>query len=237
MTDTPRLVLPLVAPAQAQKHVTVNEALTRLDAMTQLVLASVSETDPPASPAGGDVYHVPAGATEAWAGAAGRLAIFQGGGWAFLDPGVGWRAWIEDAGLFATWTGSGWAQVGLGMAPSGAGMSIRSIEIDHAVQAGSTSTTAAILPAGSTVFAITGIVTADITGGATGFQLGVAGSVDRYGSGIGVAAGSWLRGLTSSPLAYYTDTPLLLTAEGGSFSGGTVRLVAHVAEYSLPAVN
>ncbi len=35
MTDTTRLGLPLLAPAQAQKHVTVNEALGRLDAVVR----------------------------------------------------------------------------------------------------------------------------------------------------------------------------------------------------------
>ena len=47
MTDTPRMSLPLLAPAQAQKHVTVNEALARIDALTHLTLASVSLTVPP----------------------------------------------------------------------------------------------------------------------------------------------------------------------------------------------
>ena len=35
MASTAQLALPLVAPAQAQKHVTVNEALARLDAAAQ----------------------------------------------------------------------------------------------------------------------------------------------------------------------------------------------------------
>jgi len=235
MTDTPRLALPLVAPSQAQKHVTVNEAFARLDALTQLVLVSATETTPPASPAEGTVHFVPTGAVDDWAGQEGRLAIFQGGGWVFVDPVTGWRAWLVDPGHLVTWSGTAWQPVGLGAAPSGAAMSIRSIEIEHAVQSAASSTTVPLLPAGSVVFAVTGIVTAEVTGGATGFRLGVAGSPDRYGSGIGVAAGSWLRGLTSSPMAYYADTPLLLTAEGGTFSGGSVLLVAHVGEFSLPS--
>ena len=36
MAKTAQLDLPLVMPAQAQKHVTVNEALARLDAAAQL---------------------------------------------------------------------------------------------------------------------------------------------------------------------------------------------------------
>ena len=235
MSDTARLALPLLAPSQAQKHVTVNEALLRVDAMTQLVLASASATIPPASPPEGTVHFVPAGAVNSWAGEDGRLAVFQNGGWVFVDPASGWRGWVADAGYLAVFDGAGWVPVGPEVSPSGAGAAIRSIEIDHDVQGGTSSTTQAFLPAGGVVFAITGVVVADITGGASGFQLGVAGSENRYGSGIGVAAGSWLRGVTASPLAYYSDTGLILTAEGGSFSGGTVRLVAHVAEFSLPS--
>lgn len=234
MVETARLVLPLVAPSQAQKHVTVNEALARLDVLTQLVLASATEPTPPTMPAESTSYFVPTGAVNDWAGQAGRLAVFQAGGWVFVDPLPGWRAYVADARRFAIWNGGEWMTVGFGMSPSGAGMVMRSVETDHAVAAGSTTTTAPIVPAGSLVFAITGIVIAEITGGATGFQLGVAGSPDRYGAGIGVAAGSWLRGVTGSPLAYYSDTALVLTAEGGSFSGGAVRLVVHLAEFTLP---
>ncbi|NND41100.1 MAG: DUF2793 domain-containing protein, partial [Silicimonas sp.] len=39
MADTSRLGLPLLDPAQAQKHVTVNEAFLRLDALSQITLA------------------------------------------------------------------------------------------------------------------------------------------------------------------------------------------------------
>ena len=36
MSDTANLNLPCLEPAQAQKHVTLNEALTALDALVQL---------------------------------------------------------------------------------------------------------------------------------------------------------------------------------------------------------
>ena len=49
MSETTQLGLPLLQPAQAQKHVTVNEALVRLDGLTQLVLASATVTAPPVS--------------------------------------------------------------------------------------------------------------------------------------------------------------------------------------------
>jgi hypothetical protein len=71
MTDTANLALPLVQPAQAQKHVTVNEALARIDGLAQLTLQSVSETVPPVSPAEGTAYGVPSGAVECLGGAGG----------------------------------------------------------------------------------------------------------------------------------------------------------------------
>ena len=53
MTDTSQLKLPLLQPAQAQKHVTVNEALVRLDGLAQLVMQSRSLTIPPPTAAAG----------------------------------------------------------------------------------------------------------------------------------------------------------------------------------------
>ncbi|MFW5641978.1 MAG: DUF2793 domain-containing protein, partial [Roseicyclus sp.] len=73
MTETANLALPLVEPAQAQKHVTVNEAFARLDGITQLCLESVDETVPPAGAAEGASWGVPAGASGDWAGRAGHV--------------------------------------------------------------------------------------------------------------------------------------------------------------------
>ena len=48
MSDlSPNLSLPYLAPAQAQKHVTHNEALGLLDAVVQLAVQSRSQTEPP----------------------------------------------------------------------------------------------------------------------------------------------------------------------------------------------
>jgi len=54
MTDTPHLGLPTLAAAQAQKHVTHNEALHRLDALVMLAVADRDLAAPPAAPAEGD---------------------------------------------------------------------------------------------------------------------------------------------------------------------------------------
>ena len=61
MSNTSNLMLPFLAVGQAQKHVTVNESLRRLDAVVQLSVVSASTAAQPTSPADGSVYIVPAG--------------------------------------------------------------------------------------------------------------------------------------------------------------------------------
>ena len=232
MSETAKLGLPLVAAAQAQKHVTVNESLTRLDALVQLSVSSVGATVPPGSPGEGACHAVGVGATGLWAGQDGKLAIFVNGGWVFTVPEAGWQGW--SGGTRVQFDGVEWVEGAGALSPNGAGFVHRTIELDHGVSAGATSTVIGALPPNSVAYGVTGRVLVDI-GGATGFQVGVAGSADRYGSGIGTNAGSWLRGLTGSPLTYYTATDLVLTAEGGAFDGtGTVRLAVHIAELTLP---
>ena len=49
--DTPLLSLPLILPNQAQKHVTHNEALHRLDLLVQLTVLDRDRDTPPTLPA------------------------------------------------------------------------------------------------------------------------------------------------------------------------------------------
>lgn len=108
MSDTPRLGLPLLAAGQAQKHVTHNDALMRLDALVHLVVASRTQTAPPASPSETAAYIVPAGGTGVFAGHQDDLAIFEDGGWSFLAPRAGWQAWVTDEAEHHVWTGTQW---------------------------------------------------------------------------------------------------------------------------------
>lgn len=97
MSDqSPRLSLPFILPAQAQKHVTHNEAIELLDLIVQLTLESVTDTAPPATAAEGQAWAVPAGATGSWAAQSGMIAAWRGGGWLFVAPVAGWVAWVVD---------------------------------------------------------------------------------------------------------------------------------------------
>src|SRR4051812_26006968 len=77
MSVTPHLALPLIAAAQAQKHVTHNEALATLDALVHLSVKERDRVSAPASPAEGDRYLVGAGATGIFAGHDGEIAIVR----------------------------------------------------------------------------------------------------------------------------------------------------------------
>jgi Protein of unknown function (DUF2793) len=233
MSETTRFALPLLMPSQAQKHVTVNEALLRLDALAQLVLGSRSVSAPPAAPSEGDCYAVPTGASGDWSGRSGQIAVFVGGGWDFVLPGRGWRAFVEDEGGLFLYD-DGWSPLQAGEGTSSDGPRFRTISHDHPFSAGPSSTTAPIIPAFASVWGVTGMVTAAV-GGATSMEIGVAGSPNRYGSGIGTGEGSWLRGLTGSPLTYWEETSLVLTSEVGSFDGtGTIRILVYAVELPLP---
>lgn len=108
MTDTPRLSLPLLAAGQAQKHVTHNDALIRLDALVHLSVDSRTQATPPASPTDLSAYIVPAGGTGAFAGRADQVALYEDGGWSFVIPRVGWQAWVADEAEHHLWTGTEW---------------------------------------------------------------------------------------------------------------------------------
>lgn len=118
MTDTPNLALPYIAAAQAQKHVTHNEALRRLDAIVQLSLASRALAAPPVAPAEGARYLVAAAGTGDWAGHDGEVAAFQDGAWMFFVPGTGWRAWVEDEDALLVFDGSAWVGISAAVNPA-----------------------------------------------------------------------------------------------------------------------
>ncbi|MBJ6372766.1 DUF2793 domain-containing protein [Sedimentitalea arenosa] len=109
MSDTTtHLLLPYLLAAQAQKHVTHNEALRLLDGLVQLSVLDRDLTVPPGTPADGNRYIVAAGATGDWTGWDLNVALWTDGAWLRLPPRAGWRAWVEDEGLLIVYDGAGW---------------------------------------------------------------------------------------------------------------------------------
>lgn len=102
-----RLGLPYLAAGQMQKHVTLNEALTRLDALVQLQVESRSTVEPPADPGDGSLFIVPEAG--GWPGfAAGDLVRAEGGAWTRVEVPPGALAWVGDAGRCLVREGDGW---------------------------------------------------------------------------------------------------------------------------------
>lgn len=236
MSETLQLGLTLLQASQAQKHVTVNEALVRLDGLTHMTLQSVDTATPPGSASDGESYGVPASPTGDWAGHAGEVAIWSNGGWVFVQPQTGWRAWVVDRHAGALWDGAGWAIGGVTASTNRSVMGLSVLEFDHVIGSGATSTTGVDIPANAMVFAATARIHTAFTGTLTSWDFGVSGATNRYGSGLGLAQGSYVSGITGQPVTYYADTPLVLTAQGGDFAGGTLRVALHYFTATPPEV-
>ena len=108
---TPNLALPYIMAAQAQKHVTHNEAIRALDALVHLAVIDTALATAPATPVDGDRYIVPTLSTGAWAGHTGEVAAFQDGAWAFFAPRTGWTAWDASIDSLLVFDGASWTSV------------------------------------------------------------------------------------------------------------------------------
>src|SRR3990172_4556205 len=115
--ESAKLRIPYIAAAQAQKHVTHNEALSLLDTLVQLSVLDKDLATPPGSPDEGDTYIVAGSATGAWTGWETRVVRFIDGEWRSYLPGegdgAGWLAWVIDEDMLYVFDGSDWGTSGL----------------------------------------------------------------------------------------------------------------------------
>jgi hypothetical protein len=107
MTTTPHLNISLVEQSQAQKEVTINTALSRIDALMNSGAISRTTSTPPGSPAAGDVYIIGPAATGAWAGLEDSIAYYDSG-WKFITPLEGMTLWVNDEDVQYIYDGSTW---------------------------------------------------------------------------------------------------------------------------------
>lgn len=107
---SPRLHLPYLAVGQAQKEVTHNEALARLDICVQAAVEDVLSA-PPQAPEVGQCWLVGDNPQTAWTGRAGAIAQWTEGGWRFVEPFEGMTLWQRAASVrfvreSGTWSGA-----------------------------------------------------------------------------------------------------------------------------------
>jgi hypothetical protein len=95
---TRRHSLPNLYVGQAQKELTHNEALARIDAL----LHPVAEAKLAAPPVGltdasdGLCWLIDSSATGAWLGLTGQLARWSGGSWRYIVPVAGMTIWLAS---------------------------------------------------------------------------------------------------------------------------------------------
>lgn len=111
MEQTPNLKMPYIAPSQAQKHVTHNEALRALDALVQLCVVSRNGNVPPAKPLEGQRYIVGSPAADLWKARENHIAVWQDRAWAFFPAQEGWYAWVEEEKGFVVFSQGRWTAV------------------------------------------------------------------------------------------------------------------------------
>jgi hypothetical protein len=232
MTDTPRLALPAIEAAQAQKHVTHNEALALLDALT-LAVESRALSMPPGLPNEGASYIPAQGASGAWNGWDGQLALYSGGGWIRIIPVPGMKAWVRAERLTLTYEDGGWRD-GIALTAHGGRVTLRAKEEELTLSGAFAETTdTAFIPDRAIVLGVASRTTVSITG-ATSYAVGVNGNATQFGNLLGIAPGSTNNGVIG-PMAFYANAKARVTANGGNFTGGKVRLIVYFLEMSVPA--
>lgn len=107
-SSSDRLALPLLAPGQAQKEMTHNEALARLDMLVQPVVVAVAPAAVPADPRPGECWIVGSGASGAWAGQDDAVAVWTAGGWRFAAAFEGMKVWSLADGVTVVRRSDGW---------------------------------------------------------------------------------------------------------------------------------
>jgi hypothetical protein len=246
MFETNQFGLPLLQASQAQKHVTVNEAIARLDAMAQLRFESMVSTTPPTSAVDGQAYLVPVGANGDWATQENNIAVYSNGGWTFLAPKDGWKAWVVDESKEKRFDGSNWTEVSTGSGSGtgvltgalGSSFELDMLEFEHVISAGSSNYTITEIPAGSMVAMVAFRVSEEIiTDGATSWRFGISNSITRYGSNYGLSVNANDVGGENKTMFYYPNAKqLYLTPTTGNFTSGKIIFTIYVLKFGLPNV-
>lgn len=190
----------------------------------QLVLESITAAAPPASPAEGACWFVPAGASGAFAGHALSLAVAAGAGFRFEALAAGTLAFIRDEWRLGLFDGGAWVSP-LAVRPTRAAIEAEVLEEDL-VLSGAAIDTAIAIPARAIVLAVSTRTLSEVTGAAS-YDCGIAGKADKFGGLLGIARGASNSGVVG-PTAFYARTPVRLTANGGVFTGGRVRVSIHI---------
>ena len=198
-----------------------------------IFLIRTLQTVDPGAPADGACYIPAVAASGAWSGWDDQLALYSGGGWQRLSPVSGLKAWVKAERLTLTYEDGVWRD-GVALSANGGRVTLRAKE-DEVTLAGAfvETTDAAFIPNRAIVLGV-GSRTTSAIAGATSYAVGTAANTTQFGDLLGVTSGSSNVGVVG-PAGIYADTRVRVSANGGAFTAGKVRLVVYFLEMSAPA--
>ncbi len=144
-----------------------------------------------------------------------------------LDNSDGWHARGFN---FSFWKGTPESRTFLDMSPA-----------LLSAMSGASVTAATVIPAGALILGVTVRVNTTITGPAT-FSIGDGVDVDRWGTGIAVAAGTRTSGIDFTSTAITVNNgagnaPVVITSDGVPFTAGEVRVIVHYMSFFAPTTS
>jgi hypothetical protein len=245
-TISPRLGLPYIQPSQAQKHITVNEGLRLIDALSHLAVKSIGMNTPPEIPETGDRYIIGSEPQGLWQGEAGALAIWDVDAWRFSRPREGWRAWDQTEKEFFVYDGELWGVVGgasiagesatefvLPLLP-GFALHRQVFEYSFDVDSETELITSAFAPKDSLALGVTAKVIHPLKG-ITKWRMGISGTNQNsfYAYWLSPDAGTKVVGLAETVMRCHSKQPVLITRETGVFTTGTIAFTQYTLRGSV----
>ncbi len=103
-------VVTLAERSQAQKEVTINEALFRVESVLNAGAISKSIATPPEKPVAGAVYIIPDNPAWPWTGKTGQIAYYDKI-WRYIVPNRGLLLWVDDEKAHYVYANDGWQRV------------------------------------------------------------------------------------------------------------------------------
>ncbi len=218
MTISSQLEFDYLVEAQTQKHLTVNNALARLDACSQLVISG--DVNAVANKSEGNIF------TQSGTN---KLAIYLNGGLEYVTPKEGWKAYFLSDKTEKRFDGTSWV-----LESQGQGDVHKPNRIEKLVDLSQDDPL--ILPDKSVVFGITARVKETITGGdgLTSWRMGVWDDHTRYGRNLWLGKNGRQKGLTGVPITYWSDTPVLIQGEGADIQSGQIMLYLYLQQLEVP---
>lgn len=119
VSNSPKLGKIIYADIGAAHPNAMRALLRAFDQLVQGTVKDVNQNTPPGSPANGDAYVVGSAPTGAWAGQAGKVAVWttekptddtntKVAQWEFYTPKAGWIFYSEADAAFMLYTGAVW---------------------------------------------------------------------------------------------------------------------------------